>query len=163
MIRLDMSETNKIIIQRLPLLQVVSLRQLFTDAVHSSFTYFNQSVQDKTIRSHSSRHLVSAIINPRRVILTASMGKTLIGYAIGSVPKGRAGQMYWLYVVPGVRGQNTGLALLSRLLKAERALGAETVSLATYDHRNYYERQGFRFIETTTVDGVKMDIMRFYL
>jgi ribosomal protein S18 acetylase RimI-like enzyme len=163
MINNVMLDTEKIVIKRLPLRHIFTLHRLFREAVYASFTYFDQEIQSQTIRSHSPRRLFTALVNPRRLILTAWKQDTLIGYAIGSVPKDGAGQLYWLYVVPGVRGNNTGLALLSRFLKSERALGAVTVSLATYDHRKYYERQGFKFINTSIISGVSMDIMKFYL
>ncbi|MBW4062032.1 GNAT family N-acetyltransferase [Candidatus Saccharibacteria bacterium] len=158
-----MSEIATITIKRLPLTKLMAMHRLFTAAVRTSFTYFDDDVQAKTIQSHSPVRLARAVIDPRRIVLTAWLADELIGYAIGSVPRGSAGQMYWLYVAPSGRGKNTGLALLSRLLKRERALGANTVTLATYDHRRYYERQGFKYIETASVEGVDMDIMRFYL
>jgi hypothetical protein len=55
------------------------------------------------------------------------------------------------------------LSLLSNVLRRERELGAHSVTLATHDHRRYYERQGFRHVGLQIVDGLEMDIMRYNL
>ena len=47
------------------------------------------------------------------------------------------------------------------MLKLQAARGAQTVSIATHDHRRYYERQGFQYQRSTLVDGVTMDILSF--
>ena len=154
---------EKIVIKRLPVSRLNDLHRLFAAAVRTSFTYFDDEVQTRTIRDHSPRRLLQAVINPRRIVLSAWRGDELMGYAIGSVPRDGSGQLYWLYVAPSGRGSNTGLALLSRLLRRERELGAHSVTLATHDHRHYYERQGFRYLENRLVEGLPMDIMRYPL
>ena len=156
-----MPDETKITIKRLPITKLGQLHQLFAAAVRTNFTYFNEAIQNNTIRSHSPLHLGLAVVHPRRIILTAWRGQDLIGYAIGSVPKSGAGQLYWLYVAPSERGSNTGLALLSQFLRRERALGATSVTLATYDHRHYYQRQGFEYLGTQLVDGLEMAIMKY--
>ncbi len=132
-------------------------------AVRTHFTYFPVVEQNQVIRNHSRLKLLLAAIHPRRIILTAYHGGELVGYAIGSVPKNRKGQLFWLYVDPSRRGNNTGLTLLSRMLRIQRELGASEVTLATHDHRRYYERQGFVWRDAYPVDGVQMDIMTFKL
>lgn len=158
-----MSAADTIIIKPLPLTKVRALHGLFATAVRTSFTYFGDDIQNRTIRQHRPWKLLLGVFHPRRVMLTAWRGEDLVGYAIGSVPRGGAGQLYWLYVAASERGNNTGLALLSRTLRLERKLGARSVTLATHDHRRYYERQGFKFVDTRTIDGVAMDVMRYSL
>ncbi len=136
---------------------------MFVSAVRSHFTYFPKPQQDKVIRDHSPLKLLLAAIHRRRIILAAYHGGELVGYAIGAVPKNGKGQLYWLYVDPSRRGSNTGLTLLSRMIRLQRELGAHEVSLATHDHRRYYERQGFVWCDAYPVDGVQMDIMKFML
>lgn len=131
--------------------------------MRTHFTYFPEDIQSRVIREHSRTKLLKATINPRRIVLVARRGSQIIGYAIGSAIPGGLGQFYWLYVDPDHRGQNTGLSLLSRMLKLQRQKGSREVMLATYDHRRYYERQGFSFIEQRLVDGVPMAIMTFRL
>jgi GNAT superfamily N-acetyltransferase len=137
------------------------LHRLFVNAVKTNFAYFPDASQAKVIRDHRPLKLLLAAIHPRRIILTAHHNGALVGYAIGSVPPDKNGQLFWLYVEPARRGSNTGLALLSRMLKLQRLQGAHQVSLATHDHRRYYERQGFTWQESRHVDGVMMDIMVF--
>jgi ribosomal protein S18 acetylase RimI-like enzyme len=134
---------------------------LFSHAVGAHFTYFPHHVQRRVIGEHSVTKLLMAAIDPRRIILIAKSGRKVIGYAIGAVPKTGPAQMFWLYVSPEHRGANIGLSLLSRMLKLQTAKGAEIISIATHDHRRYYERQGFKFLKKTMVDGVEMDILTF--
>jgi ribosomal protein S18 acetylase RimI-like enzyme len=158
-----MPAVNDVTIKPLPLRQVMALRRLFVNAVRTHFTYFDSSVQDRVIHNHRPIKLAQAVIHPRRLVLSAWRNGELVGYAIGSVPRHGGAQLYWLYVEPGDRGNNTGLALLSRMIKRARHQGADSLTLATYDHRRYYERQGFRYVGTQTVDGLPMAIMRYSL
>lgn len=150
-----------IVIAEVGLTSLGAVSRLFVHAVRSNFAYFPLSYQDQVIRDHTAWRLARARLDPRRVVLTARQDGQLLGYAIGSAPRGGAGQIYWLYVDPASRGQNTGLKLLSRMLKVLHSKGAGEVALATHDHRRYYERQGFSFVERRLVAGVSMDIMRF--
>ena len=140
---------------------LAALNRLFADAVAGHFDYFSDDVQRQVIRDHSVPKLLLATIDPRRVILVARHGRRIIGYAIGAAPSAGPAQLYWLYVDPDFRGANTGLSLLSRMLKTLAAKGAREVSIATHDHRKYYERQGFRFIENKPVHNVNMDKLVF--
>lgn len=155
MIRIDIVEAS--------VLSLPAISRLFSRAVTQHFSYFPEDVQRRVISQHSVPKLLLATIDPRRIILVAKQAGRIIGYAIGSVPKAGSAQLYWLYVEPDCRGANIGLSLLSRMLKIQRAKGASEVSIATYDHRRYYERQGFKFVTNTTVDGVQMDILTFKL
>ena len=111
------------------------LNRLFSQAVEQHFTYFPAAYRRQVIRDHRPLKLFLAALNPRRILLTAYHDGALVGYAIGSVPHDGVGQLYWLYVEPHRRGENTGLALLSRMLKLQELKGAKEVVLATHDHR----------------------------
>jgi len=152
---------DKTIIIPIKLRDIPALHRMFVSAVRSHFAYFPAIEQDQVIRNHRPLKLLLAAIHPRRIILTAHHGGELVGYAIGSVPKNGKGQLFWLFVDPSRRGRNTGLTLLSRMLRMQSQLGATEVSLATHDHRRYYERQGFVWCDAYPVDGVRMDIMTF--
>ncbi|HSX01235.1 MAG TPA: GNAT family N-acetyltransferase [Candidatus Saccharimonas sp.] len=159
-----MSSQSKLpspIITEASLSHLPALRRLFVDAVRTHFTYFTPRIQRRVIREHNLLRLGRAALHPHRVVLVAHAGNQLVGYAIGSVPAPGSGQLYWLYVDPAQRGQNLGLSLLSRMLRLQQQRGAIEVTLATHDHRRYYERQGFAWVENRLVDGVNMDIMRF--
>ncbi|GAC1372043.1 MAG: hypothetical protein NVSMB39_6270 [Candidatus Saccharimonadales bacterium] len=140
-----------------------ALNKLLTEAVTGHFDYFSEDVQHRVVRDHSIPKLFLAMVDPQRVVLTAKHEGRLIGYAIGSAPAVGPAQLFWLYVNPQYRGANTGLSLLSRMLKMLSAKGAKQVSIATHDHRKYYERQGFKFVEHRQVHGVGMDILLFKL
>jgi GNAT superfamily N-acetyltransferase len=138
-----------------------ALRRMFVRAVWEHFSYFPESVQRRVIADHSLRRLLLAMADRRRIVLTAHSGRRLIGYCIGAAPDHGPAQIYWLFVEPGHRGHNTGLSLLSRMLKMLQERGASQIAIATHDHRRYYERQGFKHEGTRTVNGVQMDIMTF--
>jgi ribosomal protein S18 acetylase RimI-like enzyme len=154
---------SKIVIAPASAVSLVALRKLFASAVVRHFDYFPPDVQRRVIKDHSLYRLALATVDPRRAILTARSGRQIIGYAIGAAPKNGPAQLFWLYVDPDFRGANTGLSLLSRMLKHLAARGATKVSIATHDHRSYYERQGFKFIERREIDGVTMDVLVFKL
>lgn len=154
---------TRIIIAPASVASLIMLQKLFASAVATHFAYFPPSVQQRVIRSHSVFKLLLAKLDPRRTILLAKLDGKIVGYAIGAAPKVGPAQLFWLYVDPDHRGSNTGLSLLSRMLKHLTVRGAKVVSLATHTHRSYYERQGFKFVERTLIDGVQMDILIFKL
>ncbi len=142
-------------------LSLPTVNRLFKHAVDAHFAYFPPAVRARVISEHSLPKLLLATIDRRRVVLIAKSRGHVIGYAIGAAPTTGPAQMYWLYVDPEFRGANIGLSLLSRMLKLLGDKGAHVVSIATHDHRRYYERQGFKFARKTVVDGVKMDVLTF--
>lgn len=142
---------------------LISLNRLFANAVAEHFAYFPEHVQRRVVKNHAVHRLARAMLDPRRVILLAKVDGRIIGYAIGAAPATGPAQLFWLYVDPDYRGANTGLSLLSRMLRQLGAIGATTVSIATHDHRAYYERQGFKFVEKAIIDGVEMDVLVFKL
>jgi predicted N-acetyltransferase YhbS len=153
--------SKSVVITEASVLSLPALSRLFAKAVREQFNYFAEPVQTEVIREHSVTKLYMAAVDPRRVVLIAKLGDRVIGYAIGAAPKVGPAQLFWLYVEPDHRGNRLGLKLLSRMLHILGAKGAETVSIATHDHRYYYERQGFVFLKNTVVDGVNMDILTF--
>jgi GNAT superfamily N-acetyltransferase len=154
---------TKIVISEARPYQLPALNRLFVGAVHQHFGYFAEDIRRRVVRDHSLLRLGMATVDPRRIVLIARVGRRIVGYAIGAAPAIGPAQLFWLYVEPDHRGSNTGLSLLSRMLKLLGDKGAQVVSIATHDHRRYYERQGFRFVRKTVVDGVKMDILIFKL
>ena len=155
--------TKNIEIHEASILSLPALNRLFKSAVEQHFQYFPPSVQQRVIEEHSVWRLTLGAVDPRRVVLVARANRRIVGYAIGAAPKAGPAQLFWLYVEPDHRGKNTGLSLLSRMLKLLGAKGAAEVAIATYDHRRYYERQGFKFLRQAEVDGVTMDILTFKL
>ena len=152
---------SRVTIREASLRSLPELNRLFEDAVRAHFTYFAEPVRARVMREHSLRNLLRAKLDRRRVLLVARAEGRIIGYAIGAAPPSGPAQLFWLYVEPGYRGDNIGLSLLSRMLKSLAARGARVVSIATHDHRRYYQRQGFQFRHKTQVDGVDMDILTF--
>lgn len=118
-------------------------------------------MQRDVIASHSLPRLAKAQLDNRRILLVARDGNRVVGYCIGAVPQSGPSQLFWLYMEPQHRGTNTGLRLLSRMLKVMELRGAQDIFLATHDHRHYYERQGFKHVRAEDHDGVSMDIMSF--
>lgn len=150
-----------LIIAPVRLRELPQLTQLFEQATRQHFGYFPPQVQSDVISSHSLFKLLKARFDKRRVVLIARQGKTVVGYCIGAMPQTGPAQLFWLYVEPTHRGTNTGLSLLSRSIKHLAAAGAGTIFLATYDHRRYYERQGFKFVGRQRQYGLDVDIMSF--
>jgi N-acetylglutamate synthase-like GNAT family acetyltransferase len=107
--------------------------------------------------------MVKGVVHPRRILLVAKDRGRIIGYVIGSVPAGGHGQIYWLFVGPDYRGQNVGLALLSRILKVMQAKGAKRATLITHDHAPYYARQGFKLIEKVQDGKATKYVLSYHL
>jgi ribosomal protein S18 acetylase RimI-like enzyme len=156
----EITQTN-LVIRPLPITSILRFHKLFHDAVASHFSYFPEEKRIKVLRDHTHLKILLATIMPRRIILGAYIDGQLSGYAVGSVPKDTSGQLYWLYVDPMQRGNNTGLALLSRMIRMEAEQGVKEVMLVTHDHRKYYQRQGFKFVRTVQEAGVDLALMTF--
>lgn len=152
---------SRLIISQASVASLPSLNRLLVRAVQKYFTYFPESVRNQVIKEHSVKNLLLAALDPRRVVLVARMDGEIVGYSIGAAPTTGPAQLFWLYVEPAHRGDNIGLSLLSRTLKLLAKRGADSVSIATHDHRRYYERQGFKFVRKSVVEGVNMDVMEF--
>jgi GNAT superfamily N-acetyltransferase len=153
--------TTTLVIKPLPIRSISRFHTIFREAVDNHFAYFPAEQRRKVLRDHSHLRILLATIMPRRIILAAYIDGILSGYAVGSVPKNGSGQLYWLYVDPMQRGNNTGLALLSRMIRIEAEKGAHEVILVTHDHRKYYARQGFKFIRMVQEAGIDLALMRF--
>lgn len=152
---------GRLTITQATIFQLPALHRTFARAVEEHFSYFPPEVRAKVTKDHSLWNLLLAALDRRRVLLLAMQDGRIIGYAIGAAPAVGPAQLFWLYVEPDQRGRNTGLKLLSRMVKMLAARGAKVVSLATHDHRRYYERQGFKFHHHAVQDGVSMDILTF--
>ncbi len=152
---------SRITITPASILSLPAVHRLFAHAVDAHFTYFSQATRRRVIADHTIAKLARAALDTRRVVLVAKAGGHLIGYCLGAVPATGPAQIYWLYVDPDHRGANIGLSLLSRMLKALTDKGARTISIATHDHRRYYERQGFKFAGRSLIDGIDMDLLTF--
>lgn len=150
-----------LIIAPVRLRELPQLARLFEQATQQHFGYFPPHVQRQVISSHSLFQLLKARFDQKRVVLIAREGRQVVGYCIGALPKTGPAQLFWLYVEPQHRGTNTGLRLLSRSIKQLAAGGAGTIFLATFDHRRYYERQGFKFVRRERQHGIDVDIMSF--
>jgi ribosomal protein S18 acetylase RimI-like enzyme len=135
-----------IIIQPLRLHESHRAHALFVDALTNHFDYFDDSYRQQVLAENTLWSMMKGTVHPNRVLLVAKDQGRIIGYVIGSTPPQSHAQIYWLFVDPAYRGQNVGLALLSRILKHMRNKGADKASLVTHDHAKYYARQGFKLI-----------------
>jgi ribosomal protein S18 acetylase RimI-like enzyme len=152
---------NHTVIREATVRSLPALNRLFTAAVHEHFGYFPESVRKRVIREHSVTKLLKATLDPRRVVIAAYSGGKVVGYCLGAAPHEGPAQIYWLFVDPKYRGANVGLNMLSRTMKLLAGKGATSISIATHDHRTYYERQGFKFLKNTVVDNVELDILTY--
>jgi len=149
------------VIEEATVASLPALNRLFTEAVNAHFSYFPAGVRRRVIQEHSVRHLFQAVLDGRRAIVIARRGNNLIGYCLGAAPHRGPAQIYWLYVEPNYRGSGTGRHLLEKNLDILKKKGARNISIATHDHRGFYERQGFVFVKKTEVDSVDMDILTY--
>jgi ribosomal protein S18 acetylase RimI-like enzyme len=94
-------------------------------------------------------------LDPQWVVLVAEMDGAIVGYALGSLEPvnwkilaREHGMIQDLIVAPEARGRGVGEALLKRMMRELRALGAERILLQTpVDNecaRRLYEKLGFR-------------------
>ncbi len=157
-----MKEGRETVIRPPRLSEIIPLQRLFSGALDRSFGYFSRDYRHRVERDNTILRILAGRLHRRRIILIARHHGKLVGYLFGSVEQGK-GHIFWLYVDPAARGSNVGLALLAKSLRIMRDMGAAEAELATYDHRHYYERQGFVTVDSRHEGGVKIDVMRYRL
>lgn len=154
-------EVNSIVILPLEVRHVRKLAKLFNAALEADFSYIDNMHKDQIRKQNSIPRLAIAALRSKRHVYLAWDNNTVIGYVIaGSVGDG-SGNIDWLYVRPGTRGNNLGLRLLSRAMQQMYAQGATSITLVTYAYTTYYARQGFKTLRTVDSDGTTQDLMRF--
>lgn len=154
---------SPVVIRRPRPWEAARLKRLFTHAIEGSFDYFTPDYQQLVQRGNTTPKILLGSLRRDRIILTAFLGKELVGYLFGAIDEDGMGHIFWLYVSPDARGHNVGLALLARALRIMREKGAHTAELATYDHRRYYERQGFSLYGSREEGGCRIDVLRYQL
>ena len=139
---------------------LAQLRNLFAIALASDFGYFPQSYHRAVLAQNQLYHFVIAWLKPSRVLLGAYEGNQLVGYSISDCHSDGA-FLFWIYLAPRLRGQGVGRELLAATEAACQRCGAAHLQLATHDHQDYYQRQGFRLVDTVTESDqqVPMQIM----
>jgi GNAT superfamily N-acetyltransferase len=137
------------------------LRRLFRQAAGTSFSYLKDH-HHYIVAQNNLPRLAVAWLRPSRMLIGIYHEDRLKGYAIGS-SQGPTAQLYWLYVLPELRGHNAGLQLINASIEHAQRRGAGRMVLATHSHHDYYQRQGFNRVQNQEVHGVPMDIMRLEL
>jgi ribosomal protein S18 acetylase RimI-like enzyme len=140
---------------------VAKLHRLFVDALDADFSYIDEAHRTKIKRQNSKRHLALTILKPNRVVILAWHRDDLVGYIIAGLAPNHSSNIDWLYMKPDLRGNNVGLKLLSRAMRALMERGANNVTLVTHAYTDYYARQGFRMVRRVMSDGIEQDLMRF--
>jgi N-acetylglutamate synthase-like GNAT family acetyltransferase len=155
------NKSSSITILPLEVRHVRQLSKLFNAALEADFSYIDDLHRTRIRRQHSIPRLARAALRSKRHIFIAWQDRVLIGYVIAGTVGDGSGNIDWLYVRPGTRGNNLGLRLLSRAMQQINAQGATTVTLITYAYTSYYARQGFKLLRKVESDGMQQDLMRF--
>ncbi len=158
-----MKPAAKTVIRRPRPWEAPALKTLFAHAIERSFDYFTPQYRALVQRDNTTLKIILGTLRRNRIILVARQEGRMIGYLFGAVGSDGVGRIFWLYVTPEARGSNVGLALLARSMRIMREQGAEVAELGTYDHRPYYERQGFVFSSQRHEGGCDIDILRYRL
>ena len=141
--------------------QVTALHRLFVSALDRDFTFINTDHRALIKAQNSRAHLAAGIVRHHRHIFVAWQSGEMVGYIIAGTAADNTANIDWLYVKPGLRGQNVGLKLLSRMMRRLRLYGSEHVTLVTYAYTNYYRRQGFQVLRQVVSDGIEQDLMKY--
>lgn len=139
------------------------LRKQFIKAAHSSFSYLPNNELDRVIKDNNLVHLGISWAHPKRIMLGLSKRKKLCGYAIGSFDNKGTASLFWLYIVPNLRGKGEGHTLLYRFIDRVEQKGCKKLTLSTHTHQDYYKKHGFETISKEVLHGVPMDIMRLQI
>lgn len=158
-----MKQEKKTVIRRPRPWEAPPLKRLFSYAIDQSFDYFEPRYRLRVQRANTTLKILAGTLRRDRIILIARQDGNLAGYLFGAVDEKGIGHIFWLYVAPEARGSNVGLALLARSLRIMRDRGAEAAELATYDHRTYYERQGFIYRDQREEGGCRINVLRYPL
>lgn len=141
--------------------QATKLQQLFVEALEADFTFIDLTHRCTIKTQNATRHLAMAAVKPKRHIFLAWQEGVIIGFVIAGRDRNRSSNIDWLYVKPGIRGNNIGLKLLSRMMHRLSLYGVRYVTLVTYAYTDYYRRQGFRVLRQVESDGVMQDLMKY--
>ncbi len=134
------------IILRPSLQDIFSLPPLFTQAVHTDFSFYNEPVKQRIMKKNSLLRLFFARLRKRRVLLVAKISDKCVGVVIGS-HTASIGNIHWLFVLPEYRGNKIGSALLARAEAALEKFGCHKVALTTEIAPEFYKKLGY------TVEG----------
>jgi len=143
------------------LADIVALRRLFRIALQIDFQYFPAGYAKEIGAQNSMLHLALGRYQRDRLLLVAKRRGHLIGYAIGSLTPQGSGELYWLYVDRPERRRKVGVQLLQAAIKELRRRGASSITLVTYDLKDYYERQGFQHRGKQHIHGLDLDVMEY--
>jgi N-acetylglutamate synthase-like GNAT family acetyltransferase len=56
--------------------------------------------------------------------------------------------LFWIYIIPTLRGRGTGKQLLQSTEQACAQKGHTSLQLVTHNHREYYQKNGFDWSDT---------------
>lgn len=136
-------------IQPIQLRSLVSLRKLFVDALSTDFGYFPANYHSEVLAQNRLHHFALALARPDRILLGAYRSRNLVGYSISDC-SGHTAFLFWIYMIPELRGQGLGKQLLRATEQACRNKGKDNMQLVTHDHRDYYQKNGFGWVDTVT-------------
>src|SRR5674476_587055 len=107
--------------------QVTTLHRLFVAALDADFTFIDPADRARIKTQNSRAHLAASLVRHHRHIFLAWQNGEAIGYIIAGTDVDGSGNIDWLYVKPGVRGNRIGLKLLSRMMRRLRLYGVDHV------------------------------------
>lgn len=126
------------------ILDVFKLPSMFHKAVNEDYAFYDDSVRKLILERNSLWHLLTARINPKRIILTGNKkGSGHIGIILAAVNSDGVGIVNWLYVLPKYRKKGIAHMLLSEVEKKLLQRGCHKLVVSTEIAYKFYRKIGY--------------------
>ncbi|MBA3679252.1 GNAT family N-acetyltransferase [Candidatus Saccharibacteria bacterium] len=149
------------IIKQIPINHGGRLHTLFGTALENDFAYFLPDYRMGIRRANSRTRLQIATIHPRRLVLGLYSHGELVGYSICGLQANARAFLFWLYVVPNMRGKKLGIELLQQTEDHLKKRHVDSIELITHNQQSFYERHEYEMkkIMREIAAGVDMYVM----
>lgn len=133
---------SEAIICRPSLKDTMALPALFTEAVRTDFSFYNDQVKKRILQKNSLRRLLFARLRNNRIIFVAKVDNKCVGIIIASF-NASIGIVHWLFVLPGYRKQKVGSGLLKQVEAEFEKAACHKITLATEIAPQFYKNLGY--------------------
>lgn len=118
---------------------------MFRKALAEDYTFYDRKVRNTILGRNSLQHLLTAKLNPRRIILVYSeKGIGFIGVILGVVALDGIGTVNWLYILPEYRKKGIARKMLSKVEKEFIQKGCHKLIVTTEISGSFYRKIGYK-------------------
>lgn len=134
-------------IEKIKAKDVPKISSHYTEWIDNLFPEYPENVRKRMIKKiYNKKHLLEEVKRDG-IILTAYLGKELVGMFVADPPLGGLSYSLWLMVGSAFQGRGIGKALLKKWEEEAKKQGCHNLRVEA-DHRNvgFYEKVGFKLI-----------------